>query len=323
VTRISRREFLAASGSCAAHLALVATVAPGALRELWAAQPRGPVVAVEPFGRLERVADGVWALVSTPLNGDNTTVSNGGIVVGTHAVLAIEGFNTQAGAQWLAGKARELTGRWPTHVIVTHYHSDHSNGVAAYLADGHHAEIRATAITRDEVIARNKPADDARTSALRDAELLSPTDEANFDLGGRDVRILPHLGHTDSDVALAIDELDLVFCGDLFWNAMFPNYVDAIPGKLAVAVRTLRRRNARTYVPGHGAVGSPADFDRYAAMIDDVERAARRGHEAGLSAHDAAAAYVFPTSAGPWTLFGKTFVERAFTAWYREIDGPH
>ncbi len=295
-------------------------MAPRALRELWAAEPRGPIVATEPFGRLERIADGVWALVSTPLNGDITTVSNGGIIVGSQAVLAVEGFNTPRGAQWLAGKARELTGRWPTHVIVTHYHSDHSNGVAGYLADDHHTEVRSTQITRDEVIARNKPADDARTAALHDAVLLSPTDAASFDLGGRTVGILPHLGHTDSDVALTIDELDLVFCGDLFWNAMFPNYVDAIPSKLAVSVRALRQRNARTYVPGHGAVGTPEDFDRYTAMIDDVERAARRAHEAGLSAADAAAAYVFPAATGQWTLFGKTFVERAFTAWYRELD---
>ena len=318
---LTRREFLATSGSCAAHLALVAAVAPRALRELWAARPRGPIVATEPFGRLERLADGVWALVSTPLAGDYTTVSNGGIIVGRHAVLAIEGFNTPRGAQWLAGKARELTGRWPTHVIVTHYHSDHSNGVAGYLADGHHAEFRTTQITRDEAIARNKPADDARTAALRDAVLLSPTDAANFDLGGRAIGLLPHLGHTDSDVALAIDELDLVFCGDLFWNAMFPNYVDAIPSKLSESVRALRQRDARTYVPGHGAVGTPEDFARYAAMIDDVERAARRAHEAGTSAKDAAAAYEFPPSTGQWTLFGKTFVERGFTAWYRELDG--
>ncbi|HUX35161.1 MAG TPA: MBL fold metallo-hydrolase, partial [Gemmatimonadaceae bacterium] len=289
---LTRREFLVTSGSCAAHLALFAAVGPRALRELWATQPRGPVVATEPFGRLERVADGVWALVSTPLNGDRTTLSNGGIIAGKQAVLAIEGFNTPAGAQWLAGQARTLTGRWPTHVVVTHYHSDHSNGVAGYRADGHRPEIRATQITTDEVIARNLPADDARTAALRGAVRLSPADEATLDLGGRTVRVLPHLGHTDSDVALAVDDLGLVFTGDLFWNAMFPNYVDAIPSKLSASVRALRQRHARVYVPGHGAVGTPADLARYAAMIDDVEGAARRAHAAGTSAADAAAAYV-------------------------------
>ena len=320
---LNRREFLVTSGSCAAHLALAAAVAPRWLRDAWAAMPRGPVVATEPFARLEQVADGVWALVSTPLGHDYTTVSNGGIIVGRNAVLAIEGFQTPKGAEWLAGKARELTGRWPTHVIVTHYHSDHANGVAGYFTGGNHSEIRATAITRDEAIARNKPADADRTAALNDAVLLSPVDEADFDLGGRSVHLMPHLGHTDSDTAIEVGDASVLFCGDLFWNAMFPNYVDALPSKLAASVRALRTRAPKTYVPGHGNVGTPADFERYVAMIDDVERAARAAHAAGTSAADAAAAYRIPVSTGEWTLFGPTFIPRAFAAWYRELDASH
>ncbi|MGH7670768.1 MAG: MBL fold metallo-hydrolase, partial [Gemmatimonadaceae bacterium] len=262
---ISRRAFVATSGSCAAHLALAAAVSPRLVRELWAARPRGPVVATAPFARLERVGHDIWALVSTPLGGDYTTVSNGGIVAGRNAVLAIEGFQTPKGAAWLAEHARTLTGRWPTHVLVTHYHSDHANGVAGYVTADQHPVVRATQITRDEVLARNKPADADRTAALGDAVLMSPTDVATLDLGGRSIRIVPQLGHTDSDVALELDDADLVFCGDLFWNAMFPNYVDAIPSKLSTSVRVLRARNAATYVPGHGAVGTPADFDRYTA----------------------------------------------------------
>ncbi|MGH7689717.1 MAG: ComEC/Rec2 family competence protein [Gemmatimonadaceae bacterium] len=68
---ISRRAFVATSGSCAAHLALAAAVSPRLVRELWAARPRGPVVATAPFARLERVGHDIWALVSTPLGGDN------------------------------------------------------------------------------------------------------------------------------------------------------------------------------------------------------------------------------------------------------------
>ncbi len=318
---LSRREFLATSGSCAAHLALAAAVTPPLLRDLWAAAPRGPVVATAPFARIERLADGIWALVSTPLGGDYTTVSNGGIIAGKHAVLAIEGFQTPKGATWLAEHARRLTGRWPTHVLVTHYHSDHSNGVAGYVTDGHHPVLRTTQITRDEAIARNKPAVAARTATLDGAVLLSPTELGTLDLGGRSVRIVPQLGHTDSDVALELDDPHLVFCGDLFWNGMFPNYVDAIPTKLSASVRVLRHARAATYVPGHGNVGTPADFDRYTAMIDDVERAARRAHTAGTSAAAAAAAYTIPPSTGEWTMFSKRFIERAFVAWYRELGG--
>jgi glyoxylase-like metal-dependent hydrolase (beta-lactamase superfamily II) len=319
---ITRRDFVWQSGTCAAHLALAAAVMPAALRRAWAAVPADRVVAREPFGSLVQVDEGIWALISTPLTGDRTTLSNGGIIVGRNAVLAIEGFNTPQGAQWLAGKARELTGRWPTHVIVTHYHSDHANGVAGYVDAGHQPDIRATAVTRDEVLARNTPADASRTAALRDATMLPASAASTLDLGGRTVRIVPRDGHTDSDVSLELDDPDVVFCGDLFWNAMFPNFVDAIPTHLASSVRALRRHATTKYVPGHGALGTDADYARYVGMLDEVEHAARMAHAQGMSAAEAGARFTLPASLGEWTLFGKVFYERAFSAWYRDLDKP-
>ena len=266
----TRREFLAQSTSCAAHLALAAIVYPAALRDAWARIPYGPVLAREPFGNLEKIADGVWALVSTPLSGDSTTVSNGGIIAGRNAVLAIEGLNKPAGAAWLAARAKELTGRWPTHVALTHYHSDHANGVAGYLTPSDHPVIRATQVTREQVLTRNLPADPARTAALDQVTLFSGTEPTTLDLGGRTVRVIPRRGHTDSDVSLELDDPSIVFCGDLFWNAMFPNFVDAIPTQLAQSARALRRDRSTVYVPGHGAIGTPADYDRYTSMLGEV-----------------------------------------------------
>lgn len=292
---------------------------PRFARDLWARQPLGSVVAREPFGNLEKVADGVWALVSTPLGGDNTTVSNGGIIAGKNAVLAIEGFNRPEGAVWMAGKARELTGKWPTHVALTHYHSDHANGVAGYVTDTEHPIIRSTEKTRELVLERNKPGDPARLAALRDAILLSGTDPTELDLGGKTVRVIPRIGHTDSDVSLELDDPSLVFCGDLFWNAMFPNFVDAMPTKLAVSVRALKRTRDTIYVPGHGAVGRAPEFDRYVAMLDEVERGAKKAFASGASAEEAGTAFTLPAALGDWTLFNKIFFQRAFEAWYKEL----
>ena len=56
-------------------------------------------------------------------------------------------------------------------------------------------------------------------------------------------------------------------------------------------------------------------------MLGEVERAARKAHEAGTSAADAGAAFTLPASLGEWTLFNKVFFERAFSAWYRELGG--
>ena len=319
---IDRREFLARSGSCAAHLMLAASFMTVGERAAWA-RPRGTVVAREPFGTLEKVSDGVWALISTPLTGARTTVSNGGIIAGRNAVLAVEGFQTPAGAQWLAGKAQELTGRWPTHVALTHYHADHANGVAGYLMDDEHPSIRSTERTRDLVVQRNTPADAARAAAVQSAVLINAQQESTFDLGGRTVRVVPRSGHTESDISLELDDPSIVFCGDLLWNAMFPNFVDALPTKLNASAHALRRSRETIYVPGHGALAHAADFDRYVAMLGEVERAARAAHAAGTTTTDAANAFALPASLGEWALFNpasKAFYQRAFEAWNKELS---
>jgi glyoxylase-like metal-dependent hydrolase (beta-lactamase superfamily II) len=320
MTVIPRREFLAGASSCAAHLALLAAAVPVRGRWPWPLPAQDPVVAREPFGYLERLADGVWALVSTPLDGHRATLANGGLVAGRQGVLAIEGFFQPAGARWLAERARELTGRWPTHVAVTHYHADHANGLAGYLGEGASPVVRATAVTRDLVTERNRAADPASLDAVRAAEVIVPDTATELDLGDRVVRVLPHDGHTPSDVALVLEEPRVVFCGDLVWHGMFPNYVDARPARLRTAVAALPRDPGTIYVPGHGPVGRAPEFDRYVAVLDEVERAARAAHAAGRPVAEAAAAFALLPALGEWTLFGPTFFERAFAAWYRELD---
>ena len=315
---LSRRDLLRNAATCSAHLALISATRPVLLLERWA-RMQGPVVAREPFGTLEKVSEGVWALVSTPLSGDRTTLSNGGIIAGRQGVLAIEGFNQPAGAQWLATKAKELTGRWPTHVALTHYHSDHSNGIAGYRREGEAPRMFATDATRALVVERNRPADASRSAALAEATVLDGAAETTLDLGGRSVRIVPLAGHTASDCALEIDDPNVVFAGDLLWNGMFPNYVDAVPSRLARSVATLRRGNGTTWVPGHGPLARQADFARYEAMLGEVEQAARAAHARGVSATEAGAAYTLPPALGEWTLFNKVFFERAFAAWYKEL----
>ncbi|MEO8623737.1 MAG: MBL fold metallo-hydrolase [bacterium] len=318
---IPRREFLAQSGSCAAHLALAAHAMPLSARLAWARAPLGRVAAREPFGSLEKLADGVWAMVSTPLGGDRTTLSNGGIIAGRNGVLAIEGFNQPQGAEWLGARARELTGKWPTHVVLTHYHADHANGVAGYLASGEHPSIKSTERTRELVVTKNLPLEPGRSAAVAGAEVISSAAPSTLDLGGRTVHIVPRGGHTDSDVSLELDDPSIVFCGDLFWNAMFPNFVDAVPTRLSASVRALRRARETTYVPGHGAVGRAAEYDRYVVILDEIEHAARAAYAKGVSSADAGAAFALPAALGEWTLFNKAFYPRAFDAWYKELKG--
>lgn len=314
----NRRTFIRDASSCAAHIALAAASTSWLARRAWAA-PAGRIVAAEPFGRLEQVADGIWALISTPLNNDRTTLSNGGLIAGRNGVLAIEGFMMPEGARWLASQSMALTGKWPTHVAVTHYHADHANGVAGYVTGSEHPHVHATLATRSAVVERNQPADARRSAALGQAVLLDPALPTTIDLGGRTVRVVPRMGHTSSDVTIEVEDPSVVFCGDLVWNGMMPNYVDAVPTRLSASVAALRRSRETTYVPGHGSVAREADVARYVAVLGEVEQAARRAIAAGQTPEQGAAAFTLSPSLGEWILFSPAFHQRAFAAWAREL----
>jgi len=312
----SRRDFLRTASSCAAHIGIMSAAAPFWTKGLWAAQERFPVVASEPWGRIERVAEGVWALVSTPLQ-DRTTLCNGGIVAGRNGVVVIEAFGSDAGARWMAEQAARLAGRAPTHVVVTHYHGDHTGGLRGAREAGA-PEILVTSVTR-ELTRGNREAPGAILDGATLIDTIRPTE---IDLGDRSLIIVPRRGHTDSDITIEVSDPSVVFCGDLVWNGMFPNYMDAIPSRLTQAVRLMRATEATTYVPGHGSLADVAAMDRYLSLLDDVEEAARVAMERGMTAAAAGAEYRLPAGMGDWHLFNPAYFETAIGAWMTELQRP-
>lgn len=316
----SRRDFLRISGGCIAHVALASACSSASARARWTA-PAQPTVATAPFARLDIIAADTWALVSTPLGGDRTTFANGGIIAGRSGVIAIEGLYRPAGAAWLAARARELTGRWPTHVVLTHYHTDHAGGLAGYTSAGDRLTVHATAQTRDLALGGGPvaPAKDAAlTRAFADLTIVSAATPSVIDLGNRQIELLPLRGHTASDVALVDRDVRITWAGDLLWNGMFPNYVDAAPSVLGASVERLALNGSRAWVGGHGAVADAGSMSRYRGLLQEIEATARREHQKGTPAATAAAAYTPPASLGDW-MAGKPSLDRAFTAWYREL----
>jgi glyoxylase-like metal-dependent hydrolase (beta-lactamase superfamily II) len=326
VRPIDRRAFLTGGLSCGAWVMAALAGADGVTRRLFAATPRGRAVRAEPWGRLERVADGVWMLISTPLAGDEAsgamrTFSNGGIVAGRSGVLAIEGFATEEGSRWLAGEAKRLTGRWPTHVVLTHYHGDHSRGLGGYLvegragerANGRTVELLGTEITK-EWLRRKRP------DAILPTTMISTARSTDLDLGGRRVRITPRDGHTASDLTVEVTDPRVVWCGDLVWIGLFPNFVDAIPSRQTAHVRTLLAESATLWVPGHGSAARRAELRGFLTLLESIEAGARDAITRGVPADRSAQEWHPPKSLGEWVMFSEDYYEVAFRAWARELD---
>jgi glyoxylase-like metal-dependent hydrolase (beta-lactamase superfamily II) len=143
---------------------------------------------------------------------------------------------------------------------------------------------------------------------------------SELDLGDRSLLLVPRRGHTESDLAIQVPEASVTFCGDLVWNAMFPNYVDAIPSRLSQEVRVMRLVGSSTFVPGHGPLADAAAVDRYIELLDSVEAAARAAVERGISAEEAGTEYRLPAGMEDWTLFSPNYFARAIGAWMRELQ---
>ena len=291
---------------------------------------KGPQTAVvaEPWGRLDQLGDGVWALTSTPWAGDRDsgawrTVCNGGIIAGRDAVLAVEGFGSIEGAAWLADMAEKLAGRRPTHVVLTHVHGDHTSGTAGYERGADPLQVITTDRTRKLLLEREAKAEPSSARRLLVPDHILPADgePTEIDLGGRTVRLVARAGHTPSDLVLYVSAPRVVFCGDLLWNRYFPNYVDAIPTKLATHCEELLSDPEVRYIAGHGSLPTFEDARSYLGLIDLVGEAARRAFEAGRPADEAAAGFEIPKSLGEWTYFSPRYPEVAFNAWYRDLRG--
>ncbi len=320
----TRRGFLAFSGSCAAHLMWMSATASLGVRRLFAGEPAGRIVAKEPWGRVEKLHEGVWAIVSTPLETkDWTTLSNGGIIAGSERVLVVESFASSAGAAWAARQARELTGRRPTDVVITHYHGDHANGIGGFADGGEAPRVWITATTRGLLApsGRNegRGGEEARAALIESAEVLDEASPVEIDLGGRKVRLHPRAGHTASDVTIEIDDPSVVFYGDLLWNRMFPNYRDTTPIAFAASIRAAKRERETFYVPGHGPLAGAEDIDRLLAVLSEIETAARQSFEEEVTAVEAAAGFQLPESLGKWAMFNDRYFEVAISAWHQEL----
>lgn len=317
----SRREFLALTGSVGAQLALMSAGA----RPSWGADtPK--IVAQEAWGRIEQLAEEVWAVVSTPLaKNDWTTLCNGGIITGRDRVVTVEAYGRVAGAKWVAEQARELTGRWPTDVVVTHYHGDHANGLAGYGAEEERPQLWLTAKTLDLIrkddIRRELAPHSVRAEMLDDARLLEPQQTTALDLGGLSISLSPRRGHTASDVTIEVEEPSVVFFGDLLWNRLFPNYRDTIPTALSQSIRAGIRDRKTAYVPGHGPRPEPGELESYLSLIDEIEAAGRRSFEKGVSPAEAAAKFELPEPVSDWILFSDSYFEVAIRAWHKELGG--
>ena len=336
----NRRLFLRSLFGTACGLPAVSLMAPLTVRRAYGQTPAGTPKAQSDFARIEELADGVYALVSTPFKadgsvGNTTTHSNGGLIVGTDRILAIDSYRTTQGARFVAQACLELTGRLPTHVVHTHFHFDHLGGTQGFISAESAPEIIMTEAARNLALdtyrktTETKDKDFTQSALnkwggrLTDATRIIPAgrESVTLDLGGRSLTISQLSGHTDSDVVVVDVESGILFGGDLIWDGIFPNFMSSTPSVWRKTVTKLLEAEYSLIVPGHGNVLPPdaKSFANLQVLMDELEVFSREANLKGWTVDEAAARFKLTPAAGDWQYFREGFHEMAIDAWFRDL----
>ena len=138
------------------QLCLLLTLALGASSAV--AEGRGPFEF-----DFEELADGVWAGVR-PDGPRYPVMGNVTFVIGDSGVIVFDGGGMPAMAEQTMAKIASLTDRPVTHVVISHWHGDHSFGIWRYLDEYPNVQVLTHAFT--DRAQRGSPVDYIRNYAV-------------------------------------------------------------------------------------------------------------------------------------------------------------
>ena len=285
------------------------------------------------FATVTQIAPGVYATVADPRQGLEC-YSNGGVIAGRDATLIVEGHYQSTGADLEIEVARAVSKAPLRGVVDTHYHLDHTFGNIGYVRQGiailaHErvgplmteryvamkgaARSAVLADWRSRVEQASGPLDrehkegDLRfmtffADAVESATIALPTESLAatnlptvLDLGGLTAVIEFHPGHSPTDLVVRVPERDVVFTGDLLFNAAYPVTPDADMRAWRSVLDVFSAYPRKTqFVPGHGAVCRAGNVRAQADLFDHLREHAERMKAAGASAEEAQARYRQP-----------------------------
>ena len=345
---LSRRHFLAATSCFGAAAAFLRYLPQPALAEgiLQDKRIAATPIVDKGYASIRKIGNGVYATISDPSKGYDT-LSNGGFIIGRDSALMIEGFHTPHGAI-LQLETYHSVGKVPVSAALdTHYHFDHSLGNAVYGAHDipiwAHADtapmmqknyVSMQGLDLDALLAPFKrrvetAADDTdRQHAQSDLNAFTglaqsalstvvalpnqPLHPADFpktiDLGGAKVVLETYPGHSGTDVIARISDQNIVFTGDLLFDAWYPVTFDAnISGWRSTLEKFAAFDKDTLFVPGHGQLCGQEAIATERAVFDDLADHAAKMYKAGVSADEASNRYTPPDKFKNFPIFAWGF----------------
>jgi len=308
------------------------------------------------FACVRKVSDGVYAVVSDTSKGFDT-LCNGGFVVGKDAALLWEGYGSPKGSAFQLETLASVSKAPVKAAINSHFHFDHTLGNSTYavqripiwahekvvpeieeryvpLQNRSKADFFAPAEThlRDAVSEDDKKHAegdiaalkllagmlDSNVIALPNRPLLVSELPMKVDLGGIEVVIEAHPGHTPGDLILRIPAQNIVFAGDLIFNHSYPVTFDGDMASWMKALELFGSYGPKTvFVPGHGQICGVEGVELQQSVFGDLAEHARQMAQLGVGLKEAQARYAVPERYKDLNMFAWGFcVDQAVKQFY-------
>jgi glyoxylase-like metal-dependent hydrolase (beta-lactamase superfamily II) len=224
-----------------------------------------------------------------------TGVSNGGLIVGDEAAIAVDALFVPSMTRKYVRAIRKATKNPVSHLINTHHHIDHIGGNQFFAQ----SEIVAHVNCREEMIRVGIPVERVRrfipqfADEIADIRLTLPetvyAGQMTLYQGERAIELL-YMGpaHTPDDTLVYLPKEKVLFAGDVAFHYVVPGPFDChVSGWIRVADR-IADMDVDVIVPGHGPIGTKKELREMRDYLALVRREARKSFRAGEPAEEAA-----------------------------------
>ena len=220
--------------------------------------------------RLSNSAYFIRGETAVPAAANRGYTSNAGFVVTSEGVVVFDALGTPVLGTEFLDAIRQRTSQPVKRVVISHYHADHFYGLQPFKAAG--AEIWAHAAARAYLASeapRARLEERSRSLApwVPANMAMIPADrwldaEASFRMGGLTFRIFPvGPAHTPEDLAMLVEEEQVLFVGDLMFAGRIPFVGNADSKAWIAAIDRVVRYNPKVLVGGHGDASRDAAAD--------------------------------------------------------------
>lgn len=235
--------------------------------------------AVQDDTKLQPVAlaQGVWFVEGLPevaSSANQGFISNAGIVQTAAGALVVDALGTPSLGRSLMRAAEEVTGQPIQRVVITHYHSDHFYGAQPMQEAGAivWARTEGQQYLRSDMaqarLAQRREilwpwVDETTQLVVADNWLAIPFEKPlEFFYGGRPFRLISGgAAHSPDDTMLLVEDVGVLFAGDLYFTGRLPFVVGSNTHEWLKALDVIEALKPKVVVPGHGPASTNVTRD--------------------------------------------------------------